>query len=173
MVEMGCRILLYVFLTAVAWQDGCRGRVPVRLAECVLIAGVLLCAAEGWECVLWYLWRFVVFAAPFFLLFLLGMMGGGDWKLFGLTGALGGWCWGLCTAGMGLFLAGIFSAGLMLCTGRLRSRLQLFCWYCNRCIGSRRFCKYPAGTDDRDKVRLGCFLWAGAVVYGVWRFFRG
>lgn len=169
MVVIGCRILLYVFLTAAAWQDGCRGRIPVRLAECVLIAGILLCAAEGWEEVLWYLWRFVVFAAPFFFLSLLGMMGGGDWKLFGLTGALAGWYRGLCIAGLGLLLAGIFGAGKLLCTGRLRSRLQLFDWYCRRCIGSRHFCRYPAVTDDRDKIRLGCFVWAGALLVGVWR----
>ncbi len=173
MVMIGSRILLYVFLAAAAWQDGYRGRVPARLAGGVLIAGFFLSLTEGWEYGLGYIWRFGVFAMPFFLLFLLGMMGGGDWKMFGLTGALGGWHWGACITGWGLLLAGIFSTALLVCTGRFRSRIQLFSWYCQRCMSSRRFCRYPAGEDYRDKVPLGCFLWAGAMLYGVWRFFWG
>lgn len=168
MMVIGCRVLLYVFLTGAAWQDGCRGRVPARLAECVLIAGLFLCLTEDWWEVLWYLCRFAVFGAPFFCLFLLGMMGGGDWKLFGLIGALAGWHRGFCIAWIGLILAGIFSVGRMICSGRFHSRMQLLSWYCRRCICSRRLCRYPAGADERDRVRLGCFLWAGAVIDGVW-----
>lgn len=169
MSVIGCRIVLYAFLAVVAWQDGCYGRIPVRLAECTLLIGLLLYSIEGPAGMAWYLWRFVVFASLFFLLHLLGMMGGGDWKIFGLVGALTGWHQGFCIIGLALLTAGIFSVSRMLCGWRLYSRLQLFFWYCRRCFSSRRLYQYPSAGDDSDRIRLGGFVLIGAVIDGVWR----
>lgn len=164
-------VILYAFLILSAWRDVKYGEIPAAAAIAAFAGGILAACIEGWPAGLAYLLRFLLFAAPFFLLFLLGVTGGGDWKLFGLVGALGGWSFGVYAEGIALLLAGVCAVIRLSRNGRIRVRFRILVRYCKRCMLDHVLYRYPAVRDSADELRLGVFVLLGAVLthfYMLW-----
>lgn len=157
-------VILYAFLILTAWRDAKYGEIPAAAAIAAFAGGMLTACTEGRSAVPGYLLRFLLFAAPFFLLFLLGVTGGGDWKLFGLTGALGGWSFGICAVGIALSAAGVCAVIRLSRNGRIRVRFRILVRYCKRCMLDHVLYRYPAVRDRADELRLGVFVLLGAVL---------
>lgn len=162
MQEFWQEVVLYSFLGMAAYMDGKKGVIPVWLSGSAFGAGLCLAWWDGGWGIVWYLMRFLLFAAPFFVLGLCGMMGGGDFKLFGIIGALCGGIHGsrilLCT----LAFAGAAALTKMCRNGSLQRRMQVFLWYCRRCAAARVWYRYPVTVRPEDTLHLGVFALMGA-----------
>ena len=165
--------LLYGFLAMAAYTDGKKGVIPVWLTGGAFGLGLCLSWWDGWSGTVGYLVRFLLFAAPFFLLWLGRVMGSADWKLFGIIGAVRGGMPAVSIIFCTLLFAGVFALVKMLITGRLQKRMQLFVWYCKRCMAGRVWYQYPAVLRQEDTIHLGIFALIGALAAGIVAWWMG
>ncbi|HVT03477.1 MAG TPA: prepilin peptidase [Thermoanaerobaculia bacterium] len=84
-------VLLALGLTFGAVWDLRKGRIPNALSLPLILAGLLLAAGEGWRAFLASLAAVMVVLGVGFVLYAVGVFGGGDAKLIAAIAALRGW----------------------------------------------------------------------------------
>ena len=155
--------MLHAGLTAAAYCDWDRGRIPNRLTAAIALAGGGYCLID---CGIWSLLAAVgrgsLLLFLLFPLYLFRMMGAGDIKLVSAAGAFlpGDELLGFL-AGT-LVFAGSWSLWVM---GREKiagQRLRYLILYIRELFAEGRRIAYRTGNADaKEAIRMGPFLWAG------------
>lgn len=167
--------LLAVVVVTAAIFDLRTGRIPNRLLYPSIVAGFVLAGVLGWARADWAMAglsegvgmagiSFVAAAAPTFLIYTAGGLGGGDVKLIAAIGAVAAdWEVVLGAAMYGFILAMLLAVYLMIRHGIVRKTLK-------RIAGAAVLAASrikPELDKDSPQVRLGPCFGIGALVAGV------
>ncbi len=116
---------LLVLVTVAAFTDLRVGRIPNWLTYPAWVFGIAFAAAaDGWSGVSGSLLGFAVGFAPFFLLYVMGGMGGGDVKLMAAVGAIMGYPFILNAMITSILVGGLVAILIVIWEGRLWQALR-------------------------------------------------
>lgn len=177
-MEMLDGLLFAAIFSAAGLWDWAFFKIPNRLLQAALWAGLMCAGRQGWEAggmagaalaLGLFGARALLALGSGFILYLFRVVGAGDVKLAAvILGALGFWPGG-AGIGLGFVLAAAWAAGRMAAKGIFWERMAVLGGYGRRLFMERRVkAYYEAGRDGREAViPLGSCMVLGV---GIWSF---
>lgn len=162
-------LVLILLVTAASLADVRQGKIPNFLTYPAALFGLCLAAGEGgWEGLNGSLLGLAIGFCPFFVLYLLGGLGGGDVKLMASVGALMGYPFALNALVTSVLAGGLIAVLFVIWEGKL--------WQAARYLGATLGCLVVPGLRREPLVAqrnvpfgvaicLGSFL----TLVGLWR----
>ena len=164
-------MVLFFILATGSYFDIREHRIPNRLVLFGVVTGVFLSGREaGNQAVLWgamfFLNRFFVVTALFFLLFLFRMIGAGDIKIIALIYGYLGYGNGFAAVTGGFIIGAFWSQVLMTVKGCTFQRFSYFLTYIRLLIQTKKITAYySSARDGYDSViPLGFCMFLGTIL---------
>ncbi len=164
-------VVLFFILAAGSYFDVREHRIPNRLVLFGVAGGAFL---SGWEAgnqaVLWgamfFLSRFFVVTALFFLLFLFRMIGAGDIKIIALIFGYLGYGNGFAAVAVGFIIGAFWSLVLMTVKGFTFQRFSYFLAYVRSLIQTKKITAYYSSARDgyNAVIPLGFCMFLGTIL---------
>lgn len=165
-------IALLLLVTVAALTDVRQGRIPNGLTYPAILFGVCLAAAEGtWPGLRSSLFGLALGFGPFFVLYMIGGLGGGDVKLMAAVGALMGYPFTLNALVTSILAGGLIALLLVIWEGKARQAAV----YLGATLGRLVMPSLPrAPLEARQNVPFGVAICLGSflTLISIWQGFE-